>query len=842
MFVASNCTKFSSIHLARIFCICMLFVAASTEIARAKSILGKISRPSTVTELRSSKIENFSLQPDLADQDTPKESLAFNNSDNGDDEIADLLMKNQLSSDYLSLNDDEPAIVNSANSSTGNKIIRKKQSSKIDLTTSSKPDAQTAVNISEQKSTANITNTIQSGSNKDNEVRTVASSLKPHESITIYNEQSSTQKDFNFIKSPNKIILFVWDGLRPDVITQENTPNLYKLKQAGSFFSDHHSSYPTVTMNNANSFATGNYSGGTGFYGNRTWRPDIANLGYSDIDFNQPVFTQEHYVLQGLQQEKAGKPLMYVDTLIQIARKYGLKTAQVGKAGPIALQDAHLPSQNGVILTPHKIYPSDFAKKLQRKGYFIPKKAVSLYPETDLQLREGNPDPTTSAEPVTVKTIDGKIPLTDLSDPSLAKEALVKDANEYMMNIFLKEILPEHKPDISIVWFREPDTTEHKYGPGSKPFYQALRNQDKLLGKLLLYMDKLGIAKSTNLLIASDHGHSNVSGDIKVFPLRDISSGAIGDISADGYSVSGQVRLADLLTKAGFNAYDGYGCLYNPVLHGVFSDGNLSHAIKVDDDGKICNENRGKLYTTQSYKVPKDLPKKSVIVATNGGSAYLYVPDKDPATIKNLVTFLQSRQEFDCIFADNQHGDLAGTLPIRKVQFFDDQQARHPDILVSMSYDDKQVVQGLPGTVYTTGKNSIRGSHGSLSPIDIKNVFMAFGPNFKTNYVDILPTANVDVAVTMAYLLNLPFEGRAGRPVLEAVKGSGIKSSDYKLVYSQLQPFQPATGLKIHSLKSYDKEDFLVDKDSYTFVLNTKQLYFNESVYHYIDSGKAIRY
>jgi predicted AlkP superfamily pyrophosphatase or phosphodiesterase len=65
-----------------------------------------------------------------------------------------------------------------------------------------------------------------------------------------------------------RVILFVWDGMRPDSITETDTPNLAALKHSGTFFSDNHSSYPTFTMMNAAAFATGSFSGKSGFYGN----------------------------------------------------------------------------------------------------------------------------------------------------------------------------------------------------------------------------------------------------------------------------------------------------------------------------------------------------------------------------------------------------------------------------------------------------------------------------------------------------------------------------------------------------------------------------------------------
>ena len=645
----------------------------------------------------------------------------------------------------------------------------------------------------------------------------------------------------------NKVILLIWDGLRVDAISKEHTPNLYKIKQEGTFFSDHHSSYPTVTMNNANSFATGNYSGQTGFYGNKSWRPDLRDVLKPELRkvFLQPVYTESPVILDALDQAQIDEPILYAETLLQIARKYGLKTAQVGKYGPIALQDANKPGSNGIMVTDVKIYPGNFAQELYEKGYSLPAAVIDSLPKNAKKLSKLDPtqEIVLTTPLLEIASIDGKVPLIGLSNPQNATLDTRENENAFYMDIFLKEILPDHKPDLSVVWLTSPDENAHYYGSGSNVYYQSLKNQDLLLGKLLLNLEKLGISKTTNLIIASDHGHSNVSADLQTFPLRDITNNSIGEISKDGYSVSGMIRVADVLNTAGFKAFDGNGCDYNPILYGMLPDRTFLMPIKVDDaDGSVCGDSPKRLYTSQRYYVPEKLPSGAVIVANNGGSAFVYVPDGDETIVKKLVQFFQSRPEFDSIFIDDdKYGDLPGTLSMKSVNFYDGHRQRHPDLLIAMSYDEKQFLQGVPGTTYANG-GITRGSHGSLSPIDIKNTFVAKGPDFKNDYYDSLPTANVDVPVTIAYLLNLPFENRAGRPVLEAIKSSGIKSGDYELKYQILQPSKPASNLKIANLTSLNGEDIVSNKDSYTFALYTKRLSFNNKEYTYIDYGKATRY
>src|SRR5438309_8745834 len=71
-----------------------------------------------------------------------------------------------------------------------------------------------------------------------------------------------------------RIIIFVWDGLRADDVTPENMPNYFALARSGTVFADHHAVYPTFTMMNSASIATGTYPGVHGFYGNVVYAPN----------------------------------------------------------------------------------------------------------------------------------------------------------------------------------------------------------------------------------------------------------------------------------------------------------------------------------------------------------------------------------------------------------------------------------------------------------------------------------------------------------------------------------------------------------------------------------------
>ncbi len=54
-----------------------------------------------------------------------------------------------------------------------------------------------------------------------------------------------------------------------------------------------------------------------------------------------------------------------------------------------------------------------------------------------------------------------------------------------------------------------------------------------------------------------------------------------------GFSVSGDVRTADLLTDAGFKTYDGNGCATS-AMTGVEADGSPAYNVGVDSSGSLC--------------------------------------------------------------------------------------------------------------------------------------------------------------------------------------------------------------------------------------------------------------
>ncbi|WP_051378121.1 alkaline phosphatase family protein [Derxia gummosa] len=681
-----------------------------------------------------------------------------------------------------------------------------------------------------------------------------------------------------------RTIVFVWDGLRPDAINPDDTPNLVALRQRGVWFADHHATFPTFTMVNAASFATGAYPAGNGFWGNTLWAPGASGNDASGrpIDFRQPVFTEDWGVLDALDRASNGR-LLRVPTLFETAQQAGLKTAVVGKSGPAFLQDRR---RGGIVIDENAVFPLDFAQQLRRDGVALPRNTPVAHGGQPA-LAPDNGNPTALAPVATVKLRGGLVS----GDPTDSSGPRATAANKALLGLYLDQVLARRAPDLSLIWLREPDSTEHAYGPGSANARLALRAQDERLGELLARLAELKLDASTNVIVVSDHGHSSVGGSPQLFPPRVIADGKLDGIATDGqtgWPVSGEARTAELIARArlGIAAFDGAGC-QTSAMAGLRRNGSNVYPLLFDASGALCGQPRTQ-YQTRSYKLPATLPPNAVVIAANGGAEYLYVPSGDSNLVRKLATFLQSREEYGAVFVAARHGRIAGTLPLSAVRLEaegGDAESggapadgaatgpgnaasaagaagaapgttgraagntaarapfapRTPDIVVSFDFDAGAVVGDLPGTIQSSFLNS-RGMHGSFSPVDVHNTLIAAGPSFKAGGVVQQPSGNVDVAPTVAWLLGLRMPRADGRVLFEALAKPPSGSVPGAAVAASVAA-TPATGLRFALPTSADGADLDRNKTGrHETTLNFKDLRLPDGrTLRYFDQAKVQR-
>src|SRR5437667_8696138 len=112
--------------------------------------------------------------------------------------------------------------------------------------------------------------------------------------------------------------LVVWDGMRPDFITEQYTPTLHQLAREGVFFRNHHPVYLSATEVNGAAISTGAYPVHSGIIANKEYHPRINLL--------KPLGTESREAVRAGDQLTKGHYLNR-STLAEILQSAGLKTA-----------------------------------------------------------------------------------------------------------------------------------------------------------------------------------------------------------------------------------------------------------------------------------------------------------------------------------------------------------------------------------------------------------------------------------------------------------------------------------------------------------------------------------
>src|SRR5437773_11105466 len=114
------------------------------------------------------------------------------------------------------------------------------------------------------------------------------------------------------------VVVVVWDGMRPDFLSQENTPALWKLANEGVTFRNHHAVYPSTTNVNGTALVTGVYPDHSGVMANHQYRPEIDRRRSIDVEAARVVQRGDGF--------SAGKYIS-VPTIAELVQREGGRTA-----------------------------------------------------------------------------------------------------------------------------------------------------------------------------------------------------------------------------------------------------------------------------------------------------------------------------------------------------------------------------------------------------------------------------------------------------------------------------------------------------------------------------------
>ncbi|MCB8882740.1 alkaline phosphatase family protein [Acidisoma cellulosilytica] len=540
---------------------------------------------------------------------------------------------------------------------------------------------------------------------------------------------------------PHNVLLFVADGLRPGMVTPQTAPTMYALEHQGVRFDNTHSMFPTFTTANASAMATGHKLGDTGDFSNTIDAGfQVPGAGKSLTPFleSDPVLgdVDEHFEGDYMNQE----------TVMRAARLAGMSTATIGKLGPALIFD-HTSANAETQSVGTTIVVDDSTGTLDKTGKKI---GIPLTPEMQQLM-------TAAGIPLTATPRGANAKAGTFNTPG----TLVANGAQqtYFVDVSTKVVLPlfkqRGKPFMMVFWSRDPDGTQHNQGdslntltPGidGPTSLAAIANADHDLSALLAALKAQGLDKTTDVIITSDHGFSTISKQ----------------------------------SKTSFAATQSYGDVVPHFLPVGFVALDIAHGLDMpllDPDAKYAPVPAGGHPSHGDGLIGGSMDQPKVVVAANGGSDLVYLPDGDPSLAKKVVGILSHEDYVSGLFVSAKLGKIPGTLPISAIDLQGSAVTPVPSIVVNFRTWSTGCVTPLTCGVENadTGLQQGQGMHGSFSRADTSTIGGATGPDFKTGFVDKAPTSNADIGKTMAYILGLhvPDTGKlVGRVITEAFTGS----------------------------------------------------------------------
>jgi len=281
-----------------------------------------------------------------------------------------------------------------------------------------------------------------------------------------------------------RVVVAAFDGLQMWQIDAEVMPNLHRFASEGVRFERHHPVVPSVTRLNATSMATGCLPGNHGIAGNRMLFRDVWPHKVADV-----LVDELKLVKQATGNGTLLKPTM-AERLASQGREYAAVVS--GTSGNAFCHAPNADVSGGIIIHPEFSLPDDINLQLEKK--------FGAWPE-----------------------------------PELPNAPLLSHATD----IFIEYVLGERNSDVGLIWYAEPDKSQHATGVGSDTSIAALGAADNEFGRLLG-----AISDDTNVFVISDHGYSTSQGIIEIeSQLRMLGYPALGEYGGVDIAANGGVAL-----------------------------------------------------------------------------------------------------------------------------------------------------------------------------------------------------------------------------------------------------------------------------------------------------------
>ena len=567
----------------------------------------------------------------------------------------------------------------------------------------------------------------------------------------------------------HNLILFIPDGLRSQIVDERTAPTLARLRQEGVSFVNSHSLFPTFTTANASAFATGHHLGDTGDFSNYIF----SGFAVQSSGATVTPFLETDPVLREVNKH-FGDNYLHEEAIVAAAQKQ-MSTALVGKLGPTAI--FHLQAMGS----------DPAARTLIIDDSTGTADGVALSQEWLDAIAAAGLKPAAPGRGNNGSAGNNKVPGTWI--PNLAQQ-------QYFLEMTLKVILPKFKaanrPFVLVYWSRDPDGSQHNQGdsPGSLvpgingPTSMAgIRMADMALAAIEQGVKSLGLADTTNIVVAADHGFSTIS---KASRTSEAAKLTYADVNANELPV-------------GFLAID--------LAHALKKSDATVRLFDPDDGNKQVDWTSGAHPRRGNGVIGSDVGKPQAVIAANGGSDLVYLPESLPAkTAKKLaaqiVATLLEQDYVSGLFVNTQRlGNIAGALSMSDIGLIGNAVTPVPAIVVNFASTttgcDKPTT--CTAVIADTPLQMGQGMHGSFSRADTWNFMAARGPDFRAEFIDTLPASNADIGITLAHLLQLDIKPQGkltGRLLSEALSTSSSSAPASTANARTLESRPAANGLK----------------------------------------------
>ena len=287
-----------------------------------------------------------------------------------------------------------------------------------------------------------------------------------------------------------RIVITAFDGLQPSQVTPEHMPVVSGLADNGVRFLHNHASFPTVTRGNSTSLVTGVTPGKHGLTANKSIFPEFSKTEV--VDALVPKLPKINRLNDG--------KLLLVPTLGELISADNLKWVSVvgGTSGNAYVQHPNADKFGDVVIHHEFTNPPEHHDTIVgRFGAWPPKKT----PAADLVERTAD--------------------------------------------VAIEYALGELNPDVFMVWFPEPDTSQHAFGIDSPEARAMYTLADSQLGRILEAIATDSSGDEPDIFVVSDHGYSTIDSVIDVH--AELANAGFGPGSGDDHVVIAENGGAVLL-------------------------------------------------------------------------------------------------------------------------------------------------------------------------------------------------------------------------------------------------------------------------------------------------------